>query len=118
MAKNKFGKVLFCSALIGSAVAGGMALYRKYKASSDDFDDDFLDFDDDGFDDDDFDDFNSSYDDFDDDDTEEEADKSTNEEAVAKEPDDVPSGSNTETSSYVSILLDENFDDELNDTNQ
>ena len=53
MAKKKFGKVLLCSALIGSAVAGGMALYNKYKSSNDDLDDDdFLDFDDD-FDDDD-----------------------------------------------------------------
>ncbi len=52
MAK-KLGKVLLCTALIGSAVAGGMALYNKYKASDDDFDDDSFDFDDD---DDDFDD--------------------------------------------------------------
>lgn len=52
MAK-KLGKVLLCTALIGSAVAGGMALYNKYKASGDDFDDDSFDFDDD---DDDFDD--------------------------------------------------------------
>ena len=46
MAK-KLGKVLLCTALIGSAVAGGMALYNKYKASGDDFDDDSFDFDDD-----------------------------------------------------------------------
>ncbi|MCI8668853.1 MAG: hypothetical protein HFI34_04915 [Lachnospiraceae bacterium] len=52
MAK-KLGKVLLCTALIGSAVAGGMALYNKYKSSGDDFDDDSFDFDDD---DDDFDD--------------------------------------------------------------
>lgn len=66
MAKKKFGKVLLCSALIGSAVAGGMALYNKYKSSNDDLDDDdFLDFDDDDFDDDEFDD---DFDDFDDDD--------------------------------------------------
>lgn len=52
MAK-KLGKVLLCTALIGSAVAGGMALYNKYKASDDDFDDDSFDFDDE---DDDFDD--------------------------------------------------------------
>lgn len=113
MAKKKIGKVLLCSALIGSAVAGGMALYRKYKASSDDFDDDFLDFDDD-FDDDDFDDFNSSYEDFDDDEIEDESDKPDNEEAAAQEPEDTPSDNNTESKSYVSIPLDDDFDDGLN----
>ena len=51
MAKKTFGKFLLCSALVGSAVAGGIALYNKFKSEKDD---DFLDFDDD-FDDDDFD---------------------------------------------------------------
>ena len=53
MAK-KLGKALIFTALAGAAAAGGMALYNKYKASTDDFDDDFLDFDDedDDFDDD------------------------------------------------------------------
>lgn len=50
MAK-KFGKILVATALIGTAVAGGLALYNKYKANQDDIDDDFMDFDDD-FDDD------------------------------------------------------------------
>lgn len=59
MAK-KLGKLLLCTALIGSAVAGGMALYNKYKASSDDFDDDLDNFDFDDFDDDDFDDEDDS----------------------------------------------------------
>lgn len=45
MAK-KLGKFLVCSALIGTAVAGGVALYNKFKASNDDFDDDSFDFDD------------------------------------------------------------------------
>lgn len=45
MAK-KLGKALILTALAGAAAAGGMALYNKYKASTDDFDDDFLDFDD------------------------------------------------------------------------
>lgn len=112
MAKKKFGKVLFCSALIGSAVAGGMALYRKYKASSDDFDDDFLDFDDD-FDDEDFEDFNSNYEDFDDDDedsdNEEVEDK--NNDAGAKETEDTTSDDTTKSKSYVSIPLDDNFID-------
>ncbi len=76
MAKKKFGKVLLCSALIGSAVAGGMALYNKYKSSNDDLDDDdFLDFDDD-FDDDEFDD---DFDDFDDDDDDDVTDASDDE---------------------------------------
>lgn len=43
---KKFGKFLVCSALIGSAVAGGIALYNKFKSSDDDFDDDSFDFDD------------------------------------------------------------------------
>ncbi|MBQ3546339.1 MAG: hypothetical protein IJA34_15350 [Lachnospiraceae bacterium] len=53
MAK-KLGKALLFTALAGAAVAGGIAIYNKYKASTDDFDDDFLDFDDedDDFDDD------------------------------------------------------------------
>jgi hypothetical protein len=56
MAK-KLGKALLFTALAGAAVAGGMAIYNKYKASTDDFDDDFLDFDDEDDDlDDDFDD--------------------------------------------------------------
>ena len=45
MAK-KLGKALIFTALAGAAAAGGMALYNKYKASTDNFDDDFLDFDD------------------------------------------------------------------------
>lgn len=45
MAK-KFGKALIFTAVAGAIVAGGVALYNKYKASSDDFDDDSLDFDD------------------------------------------------------------------------
>lgn len=45
MAK-KLGKALIFTALASAAAAGGMALYNKYKASTDDFDDDFLDFDD------------------------------------------------------------------------
>ncbi len=60
MAK-KFGKAVLFTATLAAIAAGGMAIYNKYKASTDDFDDDFLDFDDD---DDDFDDL----DDFDDDD--------------------------------------------------
>lgn len=50
MAK-KLGKILVATALVGTAVAGGLALYNKYKAGQDDLDDDFMDFDDD-FDDD------------------------------------------------------------------
>lgn len=45
MAK-KFGKIVLLTALASAAAAGGIALYNKYKASSEDFDDDFLDFDD------------------------------------------------------------------------
>lgn len=45
MAK-KFGKALIFTAVAGAIAAGGVALYNKYKASSDDFDDDSLDFDD------------------------------------------------------------------------
>lgn len=54
MAK-KLGKALLFTAVAGAIAAGGVALYNKYKASTDDFDDDFLDFDDedDDFDDDD-----------------------------------------------------------------
>ena len=53
MAK-KLGKALIFTAVAGAIAAGGVALYNKYKASTDDFDDDFLDFDDedDDFDDD------------------------------------------------------------------
>lgn len=53
MAK-KFGKALIFTAVASAIAAGGVALYNKYKASSDDFDDDSLDFDDedDDFDDD------------------------------------------------------------------
>ncbi len=50
MAK-KLGKFLAATAIIGTAVAGGLALYNKYKTHEDDLDDDFMDFDDD-FDDD------------------------------------------------------------------
>lgn len=50
MAK-KLGKLLAATAIIGTAVAGGMALYNKYKAREENLDDDFMDFDDD-FDDD------------------------------------------------------------------
>ena len=63
MAK-KLGKILVATALIGTAVAGGLALYNKYKANQDDLDDDFMDFDDD-FD-----------DDFEDDDDEDESSRS------------------------------------------
>lgn len=45
MAK-KFGKALIFTAVAGAIAVGGVALYNKYKASSDDFDDDSLDFDD------------------------------------------------------------------------
>ncbi|MDD6293912.1 MAG: hypothetical protein PUA71_08895 [Eubacteriales bacterium] len=45
MAK-KFGKALIFTAVASAIAAGGVALYNKYKASSDDFDDDSLDFDD------------------------------------------------------------------------
>ena len=45
MAK-KMGKALIFTAVAGAIAAGGVALYNKYKASTDDFDDDFLDFDD------------------------------------------------------------------------
>jgi hypothetical protein len=57
MAK-KLGKALVFTALASAITAGGVALYNKYKASSDDLDDDdFLDFDDESDDfDDDFDD--------------------------------------------------------------
>lgn len=41
-----FGKALIFTAVAGAIAAGGVALYNKYKASSDDFDDDSLDFDD------------------------------------------------------------------------
>lgn len=60
MAK-KLGKALIFTAVAGAVVAGGMAVYNKYKASTDDFDDDFLDFDDedDDFDDDFLDDLNN-----------------------------------------------------------
>ena len=51
MAK-KLGKIVLLTALASAAAAGGIALYNKYKASSDDFDDDFLDFDDEDEDDD------------------------------------------------------------------
>ena len=64
MAK-KFGKILLLGAVAASAVAGGVALFNKYKASSDDFDDDFLDYDD--FDDEDFDDEDFDDEDYDDD---------------------------------------------------
>lgn len=56
MAK-KIGKALIFTAVAGAIAAGGVALYNKYKASTDDFDDDFLDFDDE---DEDFDDDSSS----------------------------------------------------------
>lgn len=42
----KLGKALVLTALAGAAAIGGIALYSKYKASTEDFDDDFLDFDD------------------------------------------------------------------------
>ncbi len=60
MAK-KLGKALIFTAVAGAIAAGGIALYNKYKAGADDFDDDFLDFDDE---DEDFDD-ESDEDDFD-----------------------------------------------------
>ena len=44
MAK-KFGKAVVFTAVAAAVAAGGMAIYNKYKASSDDFDD--LDLDDD-----------------------------------------------------------------------
>lgn len=50
MAK-KFGKFLGFAAITAAAVAGGMAIYKKFKQSDEDFDD-FDDFDDDDFDDD------------------------------------------------------------------
>lgn len=48
---KKIGKVLGFAAIAAAAVAGGMALYNKFKKSDEDFDD-FDDFDDDDFDDD------------------------------------------------------------------
>lgn len=60
MAK-KIGKALIFTAVAGAIAAGGVALYNKYKASTDDFDDDCLDFDDE---DEDFDDDIEEYDDF------------------------------------------------------
>lgn len=70
MAK-KFGKAVVFTAVAAAVAAGGMAIYNKYKVSSDDFDDDdLLDFDDD--DDDDFDDL-----DLDDDEDEDEEEVKT-----------------------------------------
>lgn len=88
MAKKKFGKVLLCGALISSAVAGGIALYNKYKDYNSDLDDDdFLDFDDDDFDDNDFDDdFDNEFDDIIDDDFDDDFDNdSKNENDTAGE---------------------------------
>ena len=68
---KKLGKFIAATAVIGTAVAGGIALYNKYKASQEDLDDDFIDFDDD-FDDDIDDDIDTS---FDDDDEEDEYDE-------------------------------------------
>ena len=48
---KKLGKLLGFVVVAAAAVAGGMALYNKYKKSEEDFDD-FDDFDDDDFDDD------------------------------------------------------------------
>ena len=39
MAK-KFGKAVLFTATLAAIAAGGMAIYNKYKASTDDFDDD------------------------------------------------------------------------------
>lgn len=82
MAK-KFGKALIFTAVAGAIAAGGVALYNKYKASSDDFDDDSLDFDDEDedFDDDtEDDDFDTEDDDFD---TDEDDVKSSDREYVS-----------------------------------
>lgn len=113
MAK-KIGKVLLLSALVGSAVAGGMALYNKYKASSDDFDDDFLDFDDDDFDDDDInDDFNDYDEDEFDDSDDDAADSDIDNVDEPKEDSTSDSDSSESTASgYVSIPLDKDFEDE------
>ncbi len=54
MAKGFFKKLALFSTIVGAAAVGGIAIYNKYKASTEDFDDDFLDFDDDDDDDDDF----------------------------------------------------------------
>lgn len=92
---KKLGKFIAATAVIGTAVAGGIALYNKYKASQEDLDDDFIDFDDD-FDDD----IDTS---FDDDDEEDEEAKETAQTA------DTPSRS------YVNVSYDHTastFDEE------
>lgn len=96
---KKLGKFIAATAVIGTAVAGGIALYNKYKASQEDLDDDFIDFDDD-FDDDINDDIDTS---FDDDDEEDEEAKETAQTA------DTPSRS------YVNVSYDHTastFDEE------
>ncbi len=91
MAK-KLGKALLFTAVASAVVAGGMAIYNKYKASTDDFDDDFLDFDDED-------------DDFDDDSSDEEAsdDNKTNREYVSIPRDDAANNDESKVNVEVKI---------------
>lgn len=98
MAK-KFGKALIFTAVAGAIAAGGVALYNKYKASSDDFDDDSLDFDDE---DEDFDD-DTEDDDFD---TDEDDVKSSDREYVSIPRDN----SKEETASDYKVNVDVSID--------
>lgn len=100
MAK-KFGKALFFTAIAGAIAAGGVAIYNKYKASTDDYDDDFLDFDDE---DDDLDDF--------DEDDEEDSDKSERE--YVSIPREVAS-SDDDLKVNVDVKIGDTLDDEDGD---
>lgn len=119
MAK-KLGKALLFTAVAGAIAAGGVALYNKYKASTDDFDDDFLDFDDedDDFDDytDDSDDSNDSDDDFDKEDSADKVDDSLNREYVSIPREEKTDDSTKDASDYkvnVDVSIDtSNFKDE------
>lgn len=72
----KLGKALFLTTAAAAIAAGGLAIYNKYKASTDDFDDDYLDFDDEDLDDLDFE---------DEEDIEDEEDDSDNEADVKRD---------------------------------
>lgn len=115
MAKKSIGKALLFSALIGSAVAGGIALYKKFIEPVDELDDDFLDFDDEDFDDEEF---NSDFDVFDDVDDDEEESVATESSDETKEEDKQveDEAQEEDKKSYVSIPIEEDYDDEAEDT--
>ena len=101
----KLGKALFFTAAAAAITAGGMAIYNKYKASTDDFDDDFLDFDDE----------DEDLDDLDFDDDEDTKEDNSGREYVSIPKESTADKSDDESKVNVSVKISDNLDDDDDD---